>query len=245
MIFVSGQYPCDAENKVREVGDIVAQTNLEMKQIRHFLSQFGAAYSDVVKINRWYSGSAGVDDFEPAALACAAHYEEPGPAATGVPLPRHANDDVLVKLSCIAMLGEDGEHLPRRHVWPESLWDWTVHLPYKHGLKCGNMVFLGGQVSLDKKGVTVHAGDMSAQTHQAMKHIGTILNEIGIDYGDVCKVGAFYHGDCGTEQLHANFPIRSSYFSDPGPATTGVPLPELAYNGMMIEIEVFAMVEPD
>ena len=245
MIFVSGQYPIDASGNVIEPGDIVAQTNVEMAQIETLLSQFGAGFGDVVKNNRWYSGGAGVDDFEPAALACAAHFEEPGPAATGVPVPRHAHPDVMIKLSCVAMLGEDGSHLPRRHVWPESLWDWTVHLPYKHGLKCAEMVFLGGQVSLDKQGVAVHPGDLSAQTHQAMVHIGTILNELGVDYDDVCKVTTVYHGDCGADALHANLPIRSSYFSDPGPATTGIPLPELAYDAMMIEIDVFAMTQPD
>ncbi|MDD9981936.1 MAG: hypothetical protein OXU81_11360, partial [Gammaproteobacteria bacterium] len=46
---------------------------------------------------------------------------------------------------------------------------------------------------------------------------------------------------CGAEALHANLPIRSSYFSDPGPATTGVPLPGLAYDAMVVEIDAFAM----
>ena len=45
--------------------------------------------------------------------------------------------------------------------------------------------------------------------------------------------------------LHANLPIRSSYFADPGPATTGVPLPALAYESMVIEIDAFAMTEKD
>ena len=39
----------------------------------------------------------------------------------------------------------------------------------------------------------------------------------------------------------ANLPIRSSYFSDPGPATTGIPLPALAYDSMVIEIDIYAM----
>ena len=245
MIFVSGQYPIDAAGQVQAAGDIFAQTNLEMTRIERLLAQFGAGFGDVVKSNRWYSGRAGVEDFEPAALACAAYYEEPGPAATGIPLPRHADDAVMIKISCIAMLGEDGASLPRRHVWPESLWDWTVHLPYKHGLKCAEMVFIGGQVSLDKQGVTVDPDAMAPQVHQAMKHIGTILNELGLGYDDVCKVGAFYKGGGGAEALHSNLPIRASYFSDPGPATTGIPLPALAYEGMTIEIEVFAMAEPD
>ena len=120
-----------------------------------------------------------------------------------------------------------------------------MHLPYKHGLKCGEMIFLGGQVSLDKRGVAVHPGDLSAQTHQAMAHIKTVLEALGAGFDDVCKVTTLYSGDCGADALHANLPIRSSYFTDPGPATTGIPLPQLAYDQMMIEIEIFAMTEPD
>ena len=52
--------------------------------------------------------------------------------------------------------------------WPDSLWDWHVHLPYQHGVRCGDLIFLGGQVSLDRQGRAVNPGDLSAQTHQAM-----------------------------------------------------------------------------
>ena len=241
MIFVSAQSPIDATGKVLHPGDIVAQTRQVTRQVGEVLAEFGADYDDVVKLNRWYAGDVGIADFEPAALACAAHFREPGPAATGIPLPRHADDAVKVKVAVVAMLGEDGRRLPRRHAWPESLWDWHVHLPYKHGLQCEEMIFLGGQVSLDKRGRAVHPNDLSAQTHQAMVHIGTILRELGADYEDVCKITTMYAGGCGAEALHANLPIRSSYFSEPGPATTGVPLPVLAYDAMMVEIDVFAM----
>ena len=243
MIFTSAQYPIDAAGRVLNPNDIVEQTKVGMRQIGSLLAAFGANYSDVVKNNRWYAGNSGVKDFEPAALACARFYDEPGPAATGIPIPRHANPDVAIKLSCVAMLGEDGSHIPRHHVWPDSLWDWTVHLPYKHGLKCDEMIFLGGQVSLDKSGVAVYPRDLGRQTHQAMEHIGTILRDLGADYEDVCKVTTVYDGDCGAAALNANLPIRSSYFADPGPATTGIPLPALAYDSMMIEIDIFAMKE--
>jgi enamine deaminase RidA (YjgF/YER057c/UK114 family) len=198
-----------------------------------------------VKVNRWYVGRGTVADFEPAALACAAHFSEPGPAATGIPIPRHAADGQQIKIEAVAMLGEDGRRLPRRHSWPETLWDWHVHLPYKHGLKCADMIFLGGQVSLDKQGHAVRPGDLTAQTQQAMTHIGTILRDLGADYQDVCKVTTMYEGSCGAADLHRNLSIRSSFFAEPGPATTGIPLPKLAYPDMVIEIDVFAMAEPD
>ncbi len=243
MIFVSAQYPVNNDGRVAARGDIVAQTRLVMERAGRVLDHFGAGFDDAVKINRWYAGGSGIADFEAAALACAAHFREPGPAATGVPIPRHADREVLIKISMVAMLGEDGEHLERTHVWPDSLWDWHVHLPYKHGLKCQDMIFLGGQVSLDRKGEAVHPNDLSRQTHQAMTHIGTILEALGAGYDDVCKVTTVYKGDCGAEALNANLPIRSSYFRDPGPASTGVPLPVLAYDSMVIEIDVFAMKE--
>lgn len=245
MIFVSGQSALNPDGSIAAPGKIVEQTDLEMGRIGALLAQFGAGFEDVVKNNRWYSGGGTVADFEPAALACAAHYAEPGPAATGIPIPRHARDGLEIKLEVVAMLGEDGTHLPRRHVWPETLWDWHVHLPYKHGLKCGNMIYLGGQVSLNTKGEAVHPNDLKAQTHQAMQHIGTILKELGADYGDVCKVLTLYEGEAAYDTLHNNLGIRSSYFPDPGPATTGVPLPVLAYPNMVIEIDIMAMVEED
>lgn len=245
MIFVSAQSAIDAGGNLLGKGSIVEQSRILSGNLERALKHFGAGFDDVVKTNRWYCGGEGIEDFEPAALEFAANFSEPGPAATGVPIPRHADPDELVRIAVIAMLGEDGERLPRRHVWPESLWDWHVHLPYKHGLKCDEMIFLGGQVSLDQQGRAVHPGDLSAQTHQAMAHIGTILRELGADYADVCKVMTVYAGDCGADALNANLPIRSSYFDDPGPATTGVPLPVLAYENMCVEIDIYAMAEPD
>jgi len=245
MIFVSAQTPVDAQGQLVFPGDIVRQTGRVMEQIEATLRSLGADFADVVKVNRWYVGHGTVEDFEPAALACAARFAEPGPAATGIPLPRHALPGQQIKIEVVAMRGEDGRRLPRRHVWPESLWDWTVHLPYKHGLKCHDMIFLGGQVSLDKSGCAVYPGAIEPQTRQAMAHIGTILRALGADYGDVCKVTTMYEGRGGGDDLHRNLSIRSAYFPDPGPATTGIPLPKLAYPEMMIEIDVFAMTEPD
>jgi enamine deaminase RidA (YjgF/YER057c/UK114 family) len=245
MIFTSAQSALDSSGNLQGTGNIVEQSRLVAANLKRALNHFGAEFDDVVKTNRWYCGGDDIEDFEPAALEFAANFTEPGPAATGIPIPLHANPGELVRIAVIAMIGENGEHLPRRHVWPESLWDWHVHLPYKHGLKCDNMIFLGGQVSLNKKGQAVHPEDLTAQTHQAMAHIKTILNELGADYRDVCKIMTVYKGGCGAEALNSNLPIRSSYFNDPGPATTGVPLPLLAYEGMCIEIDIYAMAEPD
>jgi enamine deaminase RidA (YjgF/YER057c/UK114 family) len=245
MIFVSGQTPVDDAGNLAHPDDIVAQTHRSIAQIGERLKALGAGFDDVVKSNRWYVGEGRTEDFEPAALACAQHYSKPGPAATGIPIPRHGLPGQMIKLEAIAMRGEDGAYLPRRHVWPDSLWDWTIPLPYQHGVKCHDMIFLGGQVSLDKSGIAIDPDELGKQTRTAMNHIGTLLHALGADYDDACKVTTFYEGGSNHHDLHENLSIRSSYFNDPGPATTGIPLPKLAYPGMVIEIEVFAMAEPD
>ncbi len=119
MIYVSAQSPVDAKGGILHPGKIVDQTKQVMGQIGRALTHFGASFNDVVKVNRWYVGHGTVEDFEPAALACAAHFSEPGPAATGIPIPAHARQGQQIKIEAVAMLGEDGQHLPRRHSWPE------------------------------------------------------------------------------------------------------------------------------
>ena len=64
----------DAAGTVLRPGDIVAQTRQVAAQIGDVLAELGADCDDVVKLNRWYAGDVGIADFEPAALACAAHF---------------------------------------------------------------------------------------------------------------------------------------------------------------------------
>ncbi|MFT3986713.1 RidA family protein [Aestuariivirga sp.] len=245
MIFISGQSPVTPDGKLLHADDILAQTRQVMTQVGAALAEFGADFADVVKINRWYVGKGKTEDFEPAALECAKNFSEPGPAATGIPVPLHARDGQLIKIEVVAMLGEDGAHLPRRHVWPDSLWDWTINIPYYHGLKCHDMIFLGGQVSLDTQGHAVNPHNMRAQTAQAMVHIGSILAELGAGYDDICKLTTMYAGPPGADALAENMQLRSAFFEDPGPASTDISFPVLAYPGMIIEIDAFAMAEPD
>ncbi len=245
MLFISGQYPLDQYKQVVCKGDIVGQTKAVTHRIRELMHRFDGTLDDIVKLNRWYKGGSGIEDFEDSAMEMAWYFKEPGPVATGIPIPRHGDDDVLVKISAIAMLGPYRQRLPKQYSSPDSLWDWHVPLPYSHGLRCDGMIFVGGQASLDRQGCTVHPDDRSAQTHQAMEHIGTILKDLGAGYDDVCTMMTAYKGDCGTDGLHDNMSIRSSFFGSDGPVSGDVPFTDLAYDSMAVEIDACAMVAPD
>jgi len=221
--------------------DIVAQSERMMQRLDQVLGAFGADLSDVVKFDGYYVGEGTAEDWEVAARVRARYFPEPGPAATGLPLPRLDRLDRLIKMDVWAMRSPDGARLPRRHCWPEGHWDWPIHLPYKHGCACQGMIFVGGQVSLTPRGEVIDPGQLEAQTRTAMRNIERVLAGLGAGIDDVVKVNAFYVGDGSGDDLHANLAIRSACFTEPGPATTGVSLPTLAYRDMLIEIEVIAM----
>jgi enamine deaminase RidA (YjgF/YER057c/UK114 family) len=241
MIFTSGLAPIEASGRVYRPGDLLEQSRFVMEQLGAGLAAYGAGYDDSVKLNIYYTGGGRFEDWQGAARVRAGYFTEPGPAATGIPVPRHANTDVRTKIELIAMLGEDGSRLPRIHVWPPDHWDWPIHLPYKHGLKCGRMIFIGGQVALTPAGVVMSPDDLVAQTRIAMEFIRRVLAGLGARFEDVVSLLTFYEGGASGDVLHANLKIRSGCFAEPGPTSTGIPIPFLAYDTMVIEIEAMAI----
>ena len=221
--------------------DITRQSEEMMERIGGVLEALGAGFDDVVKFNAFYVGGGTAADWEVAARVRARYFPEPGPAATGVPLPS-LEGDALIAMDLWAMRPADGSRIERRFSWPEGHWDWPIHLPYRHGNLGGGMFFVGGQVSLTTVGRPLDFDDIEAQTHTAMCNIVRVLDGLGVSIDDVVKVTTFYEGDGSAADLHTNLAIRSSYFAEPGPATTGISVPCLAYDGMVIEIEVIGMV---
>jgi len=243
MLFTSGITAVDGTGHLHQPGDLTAQSRLVLPKLDGLLNQLGGDLNDVVKTNVFNVEPGTAEDWRSPALTRAGYYREPGPAATGICLQRLWPSGVMLRNDVIAMRGGDGSRLPRSHVWPTGHWDWPVHLPYRHGIRCGDLVFLGGQVSLAPDGEVLQAGDIGAQTTTAMDFIGKVLGDFGLTFDNVIKVNAFYVGSAGPEELARNALVRFSYFTgSPGPASTGVPVPYLAYQGMMIEIDIVAMV---
>jgi enamine deaminase RidA (YjgF/YER057c/UK114 family) len=222
-------------------GDIAVQSEEMMERLGGVLAALDAGFDDVVKFDAYYVGGGTAEDWEVAARVRARYYPEPGPAATGVPVPA-LDGDTLIVMDVWAMRPQGGSRTERTFSWPDGHWDWPIHLPYRHGNLGGGMFFVGGQVSLTAGGEVIDGDDLERQTHTAMRNIIAVLDDLGVSIDDVVKVTAFYEGDGGGDDLHRNLAIRSSYFTAPGPATTGISLPCLAYDGMVMEIEVIGMV---
>lgn len=243
MIFTSDISTLQADGSVEQAGDLFGQTQTMMERLMKCLAVVGAESDDVCQLNLFYVDSTSAEDWEAPALIRAGFFTEPGPAATGVPVMKFAQDGLCTKIFVTAMRGEDGEKLEKSYSWPDGHWDWTVHLPYKHGNKCGRMIHMGGQVSIDQNANVIDPNDMVAQTKTAMNYIKDVLAEFGATLDDVIKVRTFYQGEASAEALHENLLIRSNSYTEQGPATTGIPVPCLVYPSMVIEIEIIAMVD--
>ncbi len=242
MIFTSGQTAHDSTGSIKHPGSLSAQSTIVLNKLNGLLECLGADLNDAVKANAFNVEPGDQEEWKEAALIRAGFYREPGPVATGLSLTRLPDKDAMVRYDVIAMRGRDGSRLPRQAVWPTGHWDWPVHLPYRHGLKVGDLVFLGGQVSLTPQGAVIDPGDITAQTHTAMINIQRVLQEFGLDFEHLVKINTFYAGTKGQKDLLANASIRAGYYRDPGPASTGIPFSYLAYKDMLIEIDCVAMI---
>ncbi len=242
-IFIGTQMPLDHNGTVREPNDPVAQAKINIENLDRVLAGFGADRSDVCRVNTFYLGHGTTVDSIRAGEIRGNAFTWPGPCGTSIPLPALYPVGVTQRQEAVAMLGQDGTRLPRIALRPEEHWDWPVPLNLQQVVKVGRMIFVGGQVSAYNKGEALYPNDLEAQTHEVMRNVEACLHKVGAKLDDIVKVNTFFKGAADFDQPIRYFTIRSSYFSDPGPTTTGVPVGKIGLEGLEIEIEAYALVD--
>lgn len=104
------------------------------------------------------------------------------------------------------------------------------------------MVFVAGQISLDKDGNVVGAGDLRVQTKQVLDNVKSALAAAGATFSDVVKMNT-YVVNLNPDALPVIREVRSQYFAaENPPASTLVGVTALAFEGLLIEIEVVAVI---
>jgi 2-iminobutanoate/2-iminopropanoate deaminase len=108
--------------------------------------------------------------------------------------------------------------------------------PYSAAIEANGLVFISGQVGYDPESES--QVETAAQTRLAMERIGTILNDMGLGYGDLVKTTVFLTDidDFGTvNEVYAAF-----FESDP-PARSTIQVAALPRPQLKIEIEAIAV----
>ncbi|MCI0547756.1 MAG: hypothetical protein L0027_10785 [Candidatus Rokubacteria bacterium] len=207
------------------------------------LAALDASPEDVVKVNVYYVGAAGGAGLGRSLSGIARGLGGARPVVTAIPLP-WLPDGAGLRLDLVAMRRAEGAPLPRAHAELTGHWDWPGARAWSHGLRSGRLVHVGAQMALDADGRVSEPGALVPQTRAVMGLVGRVLGAFGARLDDVVKVNAFYRSGGTAEDLNANLGIRSSCFTEPGPTTTGIPVPALAIDGVTISVDVLAMLDP-
>lgn len=107
--------------------------------------------------------------------------------------------------------------------------------PYVHAVGAENLVFTSGQLGLDPETGILPEG-IEAQTHQALKNLGAVLEAAGLGYQDVVRTMVFLDN---MDDFAAVNQIYAEYFQGEAPARSCVEVARLPKGGL-IEIEAIA-----
>ncbi len=113
---------------------------------------------------------------------------------------------------------------------------------YSHGLKIdvGNskMIFVTGQIAMDKNGNAIAPDDIEKQTEFVFESIRKILNEANSSLDDVVKAVIYVTKMSDFSKIS---PIRNKYFANSKPVSTLVEISKTVKEGCDIEIDVIAV----
>jgi enamine deaminase RidA (YjgF/YER057c/UK114 family) len=125
---------------------------------------------------------------------------------------------------------------------PKSL---VVPSGYSHGVesKGGRTIYLAGQISMDRLGTVVHAGDMVKQFDQALSNLQETLRASSAEMTDIVKLLIFVRDKrLYQQELREIGTVYRNYFGKYFPAMSLVEVSALFEDDALIEIEGIAVV---
>ena len=110
--------------------------------------------------------------------------------------------------------------------------------PYSPGMVYGHLVFVSGQAGRDPATGAL-AGDVTAQTEQALKNVATILEAAGTSLQHVLRCGVFLLDMSEFQEMNQ---VYARMFGEHRPARTTIQAAKLPGEGLRVEIDAVAYV---
>lgn len=249
-VFVSGQQTLDASGNVLDAGNIASQTRNVFENMKNTLSRYGLGFEDLVRINTYYVFDGAEEDatqyWEDMTQIRLQYFPDPGPVGTAVRIKAMPYEGQLIQIEGVAIRGESSAI--RQRIMPAGSWDWSIPIPLSQGWRVGERIFVGGQISADEQGKSVHVGDLSAQTHNIFKFIGNVLNDAGASMDDIVHVKVCFKHDSlepsGQTFADKIMEIAAEYTPGNGSSVLAAFGVDLLYPGLDLEIDAMAIVDP-
>jgi enamine deaminase RidA (YjgF/YER057c/UK114 family) len=102
------------------------------------------------------------------------------------------------------------------------------------------IIFVAGQVAMDRNGKLVGGDDFRAQAVQTFENLQAALHADGANFADVVKLNSYF---MDLAQLAAFREVRDRYINTANPpASTAVKVAGLFREGLLLEVEAVAVV---
>lgn len=116
---------------------------------------------------------------------------------------------------------------------------WEDIVGYSRVVKIGNIVEVAGTTSVDENGTIIGVGDPSVQTKYIFKKISHYLQKAGATLEDVVRTRMFVTDISQWEEIGK---VHGEFFKTIKPVATMVEVNQLIDPGLLIEIEVTAIL---
>ena len=112
--------------------------------------------------------------------------------------------------------------------------------PYSHAIRCGDTLYIAGQVALDEQNGIVGVGDPRRQAEQVWRNIGLAVEGAGGTLADVVKITIFLKD---VRHAPAEISVRERLF-EPGrfPICTLVQVANLGLPDLLMEVDAIAVL---
>lgn len=243
LIFLGGQMSLDEYGRI--VGsDISTQARNVFEAMKRVLAEAGASMADVVKHNVYFHCDGDAEEVRRFMADLnrvrVQYFSDPGPTTTEVRAGL-SRKDALVLVDAWAIIGAKKDLLSSA-----AHWNWAEDLPFSHGWRVGNMVFVGGQRSLDQDGSLIGAGDIEAQTDNSFRNLDTMLRQAGGDRRNLMRQNTYYRffgeGREVTEFWEKMTNVRRRYMSVPSAAGAGIRVVGFPLAQELIQVEGIAVL---
>ena len=109
--------------------------------------------------------------------------------------------------------------------------------PYSQAIQAGNLLFVSGQIAIEKSSGKLITSDVEAETTQVMANLDEILKSAGISFSNVVKTTIFLKDMGAFPRVNE---IYGKYFKDAPPARETVEVSALP-KGVNVEISCIAV----
>jgi enamine deaminase RidA (YjgF/YER057c/UK114 family) len=234
---------CSAVNEAGKLDstDGEAQLDNALARLERTLSEAGSSLDAIVKLGLFYANDPGLDELRLLRRVRQRFAADLAPALTAIPLHCLPYPGMKVQIDAVAVRKE----IPRLSAGAVKPWAWPQGAAFSHAVRAGNVVFVGGQMSVNERGETQHVGRMADQAQLTIDNMRSALGGVGADLPAVVKLNTFYVGHGTQEDWEKAARVRSAAFTKPGPGATGVPVPGPYPNGLLVRQDSVAIVEDD